>query len=161
MEMITTPIAKGKYKYALFQCLYCNRQVEKITFLGKKGKSCGCVANELKAIAKIQHKDCNTSLYYRWVGINSRCKYKNSRNYKYYGGKGIKVCDEWTKYLPFKVWAIDNGYSDKLTIDRIDPDKNYEPSNCRWISGEENSRRAAIRRWTGKIIKIKGWREKR
>ena len=69
------------------------------------------------------------------------CERSSATQFKWYGAKGIKVCDEWDDFLKFKTWALNNGYEENLTIDRIDPAKNYEPSNCRWITREENSKR--------------------
>lgn len=66
--------------------------------------------------------------------------------YKNYGGRGISVCEEWQSYQGFYNWAMTHGYADGLTIDRIDVDGNYEPSNCQWITMSENSRKAAIDR---------------
>jgi hypothetical protein len=61
------------------------------------------------------------------------------QSYKYYGARGITVCDEWIKPEPFLEWALANGYRDDLQIDRIDPDGNYEPTNCRWVTPKENA----------------------
>ena len=69
-----------------------------------------------------------------------RCYNKNNKDYKWYGGKGIVICDEWRNNpKSFEEWAMDSGYDDTLTIDRIDEDKNYYPDNCRWILGSQNS----------------------
>jgi len=69
--------------------------------------------------------------------MRGRCKYSCVPNYNVYGGKGISVCDEWNDYTKFKNWAMDSGYEETLTIDRIDVDGNYTPENCRWISFKE------------------------
>ena len=74
--------------------------------------------------------------------MKRRCYNPNCTQYKYYGGKGVKVCVEWLEYEEFKAWAIANGYADNLTIDRIDSNGNYEPENCQWITMSENIARA-------------------
>lgn len=82
-----------------------------------------------------------------------RCYDIKSNSYQYYGQKNIQVCDEWrqSKTL-FFIWALNNGYQDNLTIDRIDSKGNYEPSNCRWISKSENSKRAITPRFNENSI---------
>lgn len=80
------------------------------------------------------------ALYIRYKGMKARCHNKNHIEYKNYGGRGIKVCEDWKKdYYCFQKWAYDNGYQRELQIDRIDTNGNYEPSNCRWVSPKINS----------------------
>jgi hypothetical protein len=97
--------------------------------------SCGCAQRENASIANTTHALSKTRLYRTWLSMKKRCGNSNDKNYVYYGGRGIKLCDEWRNdFVSFENWATLNGYSDELTIDRIDVDGNYEPSNCRWVS---------------------------
>lgn len=90
------------------------------------------------------HGLCNTPLYAVWQTVKQRCTNPRSRGYKWYGGKGIKVCEAWLSVENFYEWAMKNGYREGLTIDRIDPFGDYEPSNCRWISmSEQQSNRSS------------------
>ena len=77
-----------------------------------------------------KHGEINTRLYQIWLAMRHRC---NDKNNKHYGAKGITVCAEWNDFLCFKEWAIKNGYNDKLSIDRIDNSRSYNPDNCRWV----------------------------
>ena len=84
-------------------------------------------------------KSKSEKLYVCWKNIRQRCNNPNAAKYEYYGGKGISVCEEWNNYFAFEEWALNNGYQENLTIDRIDCNKNYEPSNCRWVTLKEQA----------------------
>lgn len=85
--------------------------------------------------------DNDVRLYSIWKGMNKRCNNPNCKDYRWYGGKGVKVCEEWQDYLKFREWALQHGYIIGLTIDRIDNRKGYEPSNCQWLTQSENSKK--------------------
>ena len=92
----------------------------------------------------------NKRLYWIWQDMKKRCYNPNCKCFKWYGGKGINVCEEWKDSYPnFKAWALSNGYEDGLTIDRIENYKDYAPFNCQWITQSENSKK---RQREGKII---------
>ena len=110
-------------------------------------KSCGCFRRERGCIlgkSNITHGGSSTRLYMIWKGLKHRCYNQNATGYKYYGGKDTIVCSEWDDFVSFRDWAYGNGYRDYLTIDRIDSNGNYEPSNCQWITKSENSARQHI-----------------
>lgn len=103
--------------------------------------SCGCLGLKHATEAKITHGQSKTPLYHVFLSMHNRCERPNVKEYKWYGGKGVRVCDEWKEFQPFFEWATSHGYEKGLTIDRINAAGNYEPSNCRWITRSENSKR--------------------
>ena len=111
----------------------------------------------------MKHGMCGTRLYRIWGNIKGRCYCKSRREYKNYGGRGIKICDEWiSNFQAFYDWAISNGYKDDLTIDRINVNGNYEPNNCRWITNKEqqcNRQYNRIISYNGKSKPLSKWAE--
>lgn len=104
-------------------------------------KSCGCYAIDRIREANTKHGLYGTRLYRIWHGMKYRCYNSNADEYPNYGGKGVVVCDDWKDdFSKFNEWALSHGYQDNLTIDRIDANGNYEPSNCQWVTLEENVR---------------------
>ena len=126
-------------------------------------KSCGCLNAEIGAKRFFRHGMYGTRIYRIFRGIKNRCLNKNLPQYKNYGGRGIVICDEWKNdFMAFYTWAMANGYKDTLTIDRIDSDGNYEPSNCRWADRKtqgRNTKRNRLLYYNGKTYCASKWAE--
>lgn len=124
-----------------------------------KAKSCGCNNKTSHTIHGMSH----TRIHDTWNHMISRCHNKNHRFYKYYGGRGIKVCEEWIGtegFMRFYDWATKNGYQETLTLDRIDNNKGYSPENCRWVtqSVQNNNKRSNRNiEYNGEIHTIAEW----
>lgn len=101
-----------------------------------------------------------TKLYNTWRGMRDRTRRKSHPQYKNYGGRGIKVCEEWNDFNTFYKWAVKSGYKEGLTIDRIDNDDGYNPKNCRWATRKEqanNKRNNHILTYNGESHNIEEW----
>lgn len=138
----TTGPRKGRF--VPVRCICGHRSSVLVSNL-RSGASRRCITCGHLAIglANTKHGDSRASLYGVWQGMRRRCSDPARKDYRIYGGRGISVCADWEdSYERFRKWALAAGYQKSLTIDRIDPDGNYEPSNCRWITRSDNSRRA-------------------
>lgn len=155
----------GRYKSGNVRWLCicdCGNYTHTSTSALKNGesKSCGCYTSERISNRNMKHGDFGTRVYEIWRQMHRRCYGKNAKAYKDYGGRWITICDEWKEYEPFKKWAIAHGYRDDLTIDRIDVNGNYEPSNCRWVTVKQqsnNRRNCHIIEYNGETHTISEW----
>jgi hypothetical protein len=122
----------------------CGQLAKVDTYCLKSGKtrSCGCLRREVAALKATKHNGLDDPLYYVLNTMHQRCENPKSRDFKWYGAKGVKVCDEWalTNFSAFKDWAQRTGYKPGLTIDRVDPAGDYCPENCRWITIQEQQK---------------------
>lgn len=135
----------GTYKYGevtwLCQC-DCGKQSTVRSSSLRRGdtKSCGCIAAGLARKRLETHGMSKTRLFHIWSMMLERCYRSYNKSYPRYGGRGILICDEWkNNFSSFYEWASSNGYSDALSIDRIDNDKGYYPENCRWTTVKEQA----------------------
>lgn len=159
------------YTQWLCSCECGNRVVSRTAYI-KSGntKSCGCLVSvrakeHIKALNKqqITHNGSNDRLYGIWLNMKHRCNNPNDPRYYDYGGRGITVCDEWVhSYENFRDWSVSNGYTECLSIDRINVNGNYEPSNCRWATAKEqqnNMRSNRFLTYNGETHTISEWAE--
>ena len=125
-----------------------------------KTRSCGCLKNEMAVTASTTHGLRNTRIYETWSGMRRRCLNPKRKDWPNYGGRGITVCSEWNDFKKFYDWAMSNGYSDNLSIDRIDNNMGYSPENCQWVGRTfQNNNTRANRQITafGKTKNLQQW----
>jgi len=149
--------------YALWKCKCdCGKETEVISNSLKRGlsKSCGCLRTELNIERHFIHGMTHTKLFKTWQGMIQRCTNSKETSFKNYGGRGISVCNEWSDFISFYTWSMNSGYNDKLTIDRIDNDGDYEPGNCTWSTCKEqanNKRNNVLYEYKGNKKTISQW----
>lgn len=159
-------ISKGGKAYWICRCECGNTK----TVSGEKlrsgnTKSCGCYRKETlpfnrRTHGMSAHKNKKVRIYNIWLNMKSRCKNPNNIEYPLYGGRGIDVCDEWMEFKKFYDWAMSVGYKENLSIDRINPNKGYNPENCRWATNEQqqnNKRNNHIIEFNGTSKTIAEW----
>ncbi len=126
-------------------------------------RSCGCLRRETAALSSRKHGMYGTRLYECWNSMHKRCRGTSGKEHnRNYHGRGIRVCSEWSDFKIFMAWAVENGYSDKLTIDREENDKGYSPDNCRWITIKEqqsNRRTNHLLTFNGETKTCSQWAE--
>lgn len=102
--------------------------------------SCGCYKKERQILGVTKHGLSKSRIYRIYRNMINRCYWEKQKEFKYWGGKGIIVYDKWKNdFMNFYNWSMNNGYEENLTIDRIDNNKNYEPSNCRWVTAKKQA----------------------
>ena len=155
------PGEKGKQKK--WECVCdCGNKTEVVytSLMSGNTQSCGCLKTERLRQRCTTHNMRHKRLYSIWCDMRKRCKNESEQNYYLYGGRGIEVCDEWQKFEPFKEWAYATGYNDSLTIDRINPNGNYEPSNCKWsdLYEQANNKRNNVKlSYNGQTKTVAEW----
>ena len=144
------PVEKHKSAKWICKCKCGNERIVRGSDLRLgKSKNCGCVNKARFKKIIFKHGLDGTRINRIYWGMKARCYNKNYHKYPNYGARGIKICDEWKNdFMAFYNWAINNGYADNLSIDRINNDGNYEPSNCRWATAKQqanNTRKTKIK----------------
>ena len=167
-RLVVMEIAEKQYDHETWLCK-CDCGNEKIiskrSLLSGSSRSCGCLLDETrKKPNRITHNLSKTRIYKEFYSMRSRCK-RDSPCHKNYYEKGISVCDEWSSENGFEAflnWSLLNGYNDGLTLDRIDNNGNYEPSNCRWVTYKEQQNNKSTNvyiHYCGETKTLKQWSE--
>lgn len=156
-------VSKQKQSKWLCKCDCGNEVVVSRTNLSiNKTKTISCGCHRKETITK--HNKCKTKIYSAYIAMKQRCYNKQNAAYKYYGARGIKICDEWLNkddgFINFYNWSITNGWKEGLSIDRINTDGDYKPDNCRWtnsLTQMNNTRRNHYITYKNETHTIGGW----
>ena len=140
--------SKSKVRFGIYKCGFCGEEFKARSHHIKSGetKSCGCYNKRRASETHKTHGLKSTKLYGIWGNIKGRVLNPKNKRYNDYGGRGITICEEWLDIHNFYDWAMSNGYSEELSIDRIDNDGNYCPENCRWATSNIQNRNKRIRK---------------
>ena len=167
--LVLKKIGVNKRHKSIFLCkCFCGNEFICIGSNLKNGNtgSCGCLAKKVSrnnGLKNRKHNLTNTRLFNIWHNMKQRCFDKNCKSYKYYGNRGIIMCKDWKdNFINFYNWSVNNGYDNNLSIDRIDNNRNYEPSNCRWVNNkvQANNRRSNhIIEYNNQKHTLKEWSE--
>lgn len=147
-------------KNGLYRCVCdCGKEcvVSGTALIQNRTLSCGCYRNERIGNVNRRHNGCGTKLYGVWNSMRTRCENPKDYHYQWYGGRGIKLCEEWHDFKNFQNWAEISGYFDGLSIDRIDCNGDYTPENCKWSTHKEqcNNRRNNLKVvYKGKTLSV-------
>ena len=145
--MFHTESSKERKRFGIYKCGFCGTNFKANTNDINRGyiKSCGCYQKRRVSETHKTHGKRHTRLYKIWINIKDRVLNPKNKRYNDYGGRGITICDDWKNdFIPFYNWAMLNGYSDELSIDRIDNDEGYFPENCRWTTKTIQTRNTRI-----------------
>jgi hypothetical protein len=164
LTIITEVEQRNKKRYFLCQCDCGKQKTIWISALSTGNtKSCGCLQREITIRRNFKHGFNRTRLYRIWCHMIGRCQSPKDSHYKYYGGRGISVCDEWRNdFSAFFQWAMANGYKTNLTLDRKNVNGNYEPSNCKWSTWKQQSNNRTNNRYItfgSKTLTCQQWAE--
>lgn len=165
--LVIEPVRANSHGTWYYRCKCdCGNEIIKLGSTMTNHSSCGCYAMERNRECHATHAKSKTRLFHVWMGMKQRCYNKRGHAYHNYGGRGITVCDEWKNdFVAFETWAVANGYDEnaekgKYSLDRIDVNGNYEPSNCRFISMSEqagNKRNNVLVDYKGETKTIAEW----
>ena len=146
--MFATEKSKRKYRFGLYKCGFCGTKFRACIKSVKQGnsKSCGCYQKRRTSKSNKTHGLGYTRLYNIWSNMKMRAYNPKHKHYNDYGGRGITIWEEWLDIHNFYNWAMSNGYSDGLSLDRIDNNGNYCPENCRWTTPNIQARNQRIRK---------------
>lgn len=152
----------SNHRYYKIKC-DCGREEIIRDSLLRTGKKTECYNCSIKKRPQYKHGKTNTRLFKIWQGMKQRCNCETCDAFKWYGGRGITICEEWKDFENFYQWAMNNGYKAELSLDRIDVNGNYEPINCRWATDKQqmnNMRTNRLITYNGETHTLSQWAEK-